>query len=60
MPVAIAVVNVAESFCRSRFRFQRFGFPVTRRRIRNQRFQKMMRSVGDFVYRAVERFFIRA
>jgi hypothetical protein len=52
MPVP--VVNMSESFRRSRPCFQCFRFAVSRRGIRHQRFQQMMRSVRDFIDRAIE------
>jgi len=45
---------------RSRFRLQHFGFAVPRRRIRDERFKKMMRGMGYVIDRAIECFFVCA
>ena len=50
----IAVVNMSETFCRSRSYFQCFGFTITRRRIRHQRFEQMMSGMRDFVDCSIE------
>lgn len=50
----------AISFCRSRLRFQCFRFPISRGRIRDQRFKKMMRCMGHLIHRAIECFFVCA
>jgi len=46
------------SLPRSRLCFQRFDITISRRRIRYQRFEQMMRGVRNFVDGAIERFFV--
>jgi hypothetical protein len=48
------------SLHRLRFRLQRFRFAITRRRIGDQRFEKMMRGMGHVIHGAIECFFVCA
>jgi len=58
MPMPISVVDVSKSFRRSCFRFGGFDFAISRRRVRYQRFQQMMRGVRDFIDGAIESLFV--
>jgi len=48
------------SLRRSRFRLKRFRFAISRRRIGDQRFEKVMRDMGHVIHRAIEGFFVCA
>jgi hypothetical protein len=53
-------IACAKTFLRARSRFHPLNFPITRRRIRYQRFEEMMCDVRDVIYRAIECVFICA
>lgn len=55
---ASGVTARAKSFCGPRFRFGRFQFAVPRRRVSDQRFEKVMRYVRDFIHRVIECCFV--
>ena len=48
----------AKAFRRAGLCFERFNFAISRRRVRDQRFEQMMRGMRDFIDRAIERFLI--
>jgi hypothetical protein len=48
-----------KTLCRSDASFLRFCFPISRRRVRDERMKQMLGGVSDVVHRAVERLFVR-
>jgi hypothetical protein len=53
-------ISCAKTFLRARSRFHSLNFPITRRRIRYQRFEEMLCDMRDLIYRAIEWVFICA
>jgi len=52
-------VAFTEALRRSRLYFQCFGLAIPRRRIGDQRFEQMVRGMGDFVDRVIKGGFVR-
>ena len=59
MPIAVMPDNAAKALRRSRLRFHSFSLTIAWWRIRDQRIQEMLRGVGYFVYRSIERILVR-
>jgi len=58
MPIAVANRSSSKPLRRSCLCLQRFDITISRRRIRYQRFEQMMRGVRNFVDGAIKRFFV--